>query len=307
MIQEVLPISEELENLINEVSRVNDITLLYDLKCKVRKYILQNKKLKNELNTRIKTFEKISKTSLFINNLENFSKILKEQKNDYPRTLPTDDVDKIFYFPTMGRRAICPPYYDSVYKKPLNGTYELYYALKGLNNIEIFPKEVFEDTKDCIDFYILDSLNNYKILPQHIGSVRLEEYCCEKTLYRLDDCEDKFLICWLRAVLLGVLNQLMIYSKNLSEFENKFPVVLQYFDETKDFTLDNIPFNLTKKEIEFLIKIASPATTQDKKRLRGYVSKINIKAREIIKENIITDKTSNKLYRINENIVIYKD
>lgn len=302
MTKEVLPINDELEILINEISNVKNITTLYEYKYKIKNYIFLNKNLKKEFNSKIKYFEKTFKTTLFTNNLEEFSKILEVRKNNYAKTLPTDDVKEIFYFPTMGRMSVRRPNYDSVYPKPFNGVYELYYALASINEIEVLPKELFVDTKNYVDFYILYSLKDYKILPQHIGSVRPIEYCNANTLFRLDNCEDEFLICWLRAVLLGVLNKLIEPTKI------KYPVVLNYFKESNSFKLNDITFKLGPKEadtLKFLIK-NSFIEKAYKSKYKDFVRVINKKAFAIINTEIIINKRCEP-YEFDKKIVKIKE
>ena len=302
-----MPIDEELKSVKDEVSNLKDLDLLYNEYRKIINYIYNNKKLTVEWNLRANTFENMQKENEFKKQFKIFTDTLEVKKSSYPDVLSTDDVEKIFYFPTMGRMAVYPPSYDSVYPVSYNGVFELYHALQCINKVGIFPREVFENTKDCIDFYILKLLTDYIILPQHIGSVRPEEYCCAKTFYRIGNYRDDFLICWLRAVLLGVLDRLMSFSKASLDMKKNPPVYLKYYDETDCYKLDGKDFDLTYTEKEVLKEIVSPLQKQNKRQLSKHISNINKKAKKIIHDNIISCKNKEKLYRIDKKIVTYKD
>ena len=291
----------KLKKFIKTISNLKDTESLSNQYQDVFEYIYNNKILTKEVNLRISFFEKIQDSAVFKEQLKNFAEILQNKKGYYPRTLPTDDVIEIFYFPTMGRMAIKPPYYDSVYPKPFSGVYELYYALASINEIEVLPKELFVDTKDYIDFFILKLLKDCKILPNK-GSVRFEEYSNNKTFKRIDDGEDEFLICWLRAVLLGVLNKLIEPPKI------KYPVFLNYYNESNSFKLNGTPFKLGTKEastLKFLIK-NSFIEKANKGKYKDYVRFINKKAFAIINAEIITNKRCEP-YEFDKKIIKIKE
>lgn len=292
----------KLKKFIKTITSLKDTESLSNQYQEVFEYIYNNKILTKEVNLRISFFEKIQDRATFKEQLKNFADILEDNKKYYPRTLPTDDVREIFYFPTMGRMAVRRPNYDSVYPKPFNGVYELYYALASINKIEVLPKELFVDTKNYVDFYILDSLKDYKILPQHIGSIRPIEYCNANTLFRIDNCEDEFLICWLRAVLLGVLNKLIEPPKI------NYPVILNYYKESNSFKLNGTPFKLGPKEadtLKFLIK-NSFIEKAYKSKYKDYVRFINKKAFAIINTEIIVNKRCES-YEFDKKIVKIKE
>ena len=237
-----LPIHIQIQDLINQTVDLNKTDVLHKQMCNIRKFIYANTNLNNELNIRIDKFKKISSKKGFVSQLESFSEILKKNK----KSSITGNVEDVFYFPTMGSMAIYFVTYEKILPKTYSGIYELYNTLQGVNRIGFFPKEVFEDTKDYIDFYILKALENYIVSPKNIGKSSWNEYHNKNTLYRIDDDEDEFLICWLRAVLLGVLNKLIEPPKI------KYPVFLNYYNESNSFKLNGTPFKLGTKEASTL-------------------------------------------------------
>jgi hypothetical protein len=241
----------------------------------------------------------------FISQNKEFLNILEEKKNCYCSIFPTNDVNDVFYFPTMAKMAIYSVSYKIILPKAYRGVYELYNTLQCVNKIGIFPKIMFEDTKDYIDFYILKELEEYIISPENIGSSSMDKYYNKNTLYRLDDCEDDFLICWVRAVLLGVLDKLYTYSKKLPNI--KFPVKLIRNMDTDCYKLKNKDFDLSDTEKLILQEVTSPKQKQNKNAIKKHISNINKKAKQIIGTNIITCKNKEKLYRINEKFAIYQD
>lgn len=296
-----LPIHIQIQDLINQTADLNKTDVLHKQMCNIRKFIYANTNLNNELNIRINKFKKISSKKGFASQLESFSEILKKNK----KSSITGNVEDVFYFPTMGSMAIYFVTYEKILPKTYSGIYELYNTLQGVNRIGFFPKEVFEDTKDYIDFYILKALENYIVSPKNIGKSSWNEYHNKNTLYRIDDDEDEFLICWLRAVLLGVLSKLYTYSKKLPNV--KFPVKLIRYTDTNCYKLHNEDFDLSETEKLILQEVTSPKQKQNKNAIRKHISNINKKARQIIGANIITCKNKAKLYRINEKFAIYQD
>jgi len=296
-----LPIHIQIQDLINQTADLNKTDVLHKQMCNIRKFIYANTNLNNELNIRIDKFKKLNSKKGFASQLESFSEILKKNK----KSSITGNVEDVFYFPTMGSMAIYFVTYEKILPKTYSGIYELYNTLQGVNRIGFFPKEVFEDTKDYIDFYILKALENYIVSPKNIGKSSWNEYHNKNTLYRIDDGEDEFLICWLRAVLLGVLNKLYTYSKKLPNV--KFPVKLIRNMDTDCYKLNNKDFDLSDTEKLILQEVTSPKQKQNKNAIRKHISNINKKARQIIGTNIITCKNKAKLYRINEKFAIYQD
>ena len=296
-----LPIHIQIQDLINQTVDLNKTDDLYKQMCSVRKFIYANTNLNNELNIRIDKFKKLSSKKGFASQLESFFEILEKNK----KSSITGNVEDVFYFPTMSSMAIYFVTYEKILPRTYSGVYELYNTLQGVNKIGFFPKEVFEDTKEYIDFYILKALENYIVSSKNIGKSSWSEYHNKNTLYRIDDGEDEFLICWLRAVLLGVLNKLYIYSKKLPNI--KFPVKLIRYMDTNCYKLNNENFDLSETEKFILQGVTSPEQNQNKNAMRKHISNINKKARQIIGANIITCKNKEKLYRINEKFAIYQD